>query len=65
MNKTSTGQNINLAFYQSIEKAIEVGNQLVLDSVLMSDKILTPEQKFELLMPWEVGTPYLNVTIFF
>ncbi len=49
MATTSTGQNINLAFYQSIEKAIEVGNQLVLDSVLMSDKILTPEQKFELL----------------
>ncbi len=53
MATTSTGQNINLAFYQSIEKAIEPKkegkNQLVLNSVLESGKILTAEQKFELV----------------
>jgi len=39
----------DVVFFESIEKAIEAGNQLVLDSALRSDTIITADQKFELV----------------
>jgi hypothetical protein len=51
MNAISTDKNTNLdlAFYQSIEKAIEAGNQIMLDSALRSNTIITADQKFKLV----------------